>query len=476
MLFVPKFLKAKISVSLRIALYISIAFSVILLLISFVIVSSVHMFLLKESEQFLLYNKNIIRSELANSPGNEAEALNELSVSRRVQTSLYSMNGIQLFVKNQMFPDTLISGDGIEEIYLPDNQDTPENDRYKQEGDYNGFHYMVLRYTVNNSPLGSSYIIQISKDLSEEDYFISILYKFLIITNIAGLIIAIAVGFLISRRVLRPITQVTDTALRISAKELTMRIPDTGPEDELKKLAAAFNGMLDRLDDSFKRQNRFVSNASHELRTPLSIINGYIGILSRWGKDDPQVLTESLDAIRSETKRMASLMEKLLFLAKIEDGVVNLHKEPIDFGILLTDIKKDAKLLFPEKKFKFKIDKGCVISGDRDMLRQMLLVFLDNEGKYCSKEGTVLFSLHKGKESIEMIILDDGPGMEQTKLKYIFDRFYRLDDARDKTSGGSGLGLSIAKEIIELHGGSIKVKSSIGQGTVFTLHLPLDDF
>ncbi len=468
--YIHEVFKGKISVSFRIALYISIAFSFILLLISVMVLSSVHLFLLKESKQFLLYNEKIIRNELKNSPGDEIKTLNELTVSKKVQASLYSINGKLLFIKNRMFPDILIGRDGVKEMRLPDTQDDQEYDRYEQKGNANDLHFMVLRYTVNES--GSKYIIQITKDLSEEDYFIFILVKFLIITNIAGLIIAVAIGFLISRRVLSPITRVTDTALHISAKELTARIPDTGPEDELKKLALAFNSMLDRLDDSFKRQNRFVSDASHELKTPLSIINGYVGILSRWGKDDPRVLSESLDAIKSETGRMASLIDKLLFLAKNEDGVSNFKKESLDLGLLLYGIKKDAAILFPGRKFKFKMGKRCMISGNNDILRQMFLVFLDNAGKYSNKNGSVIFSLAKEKENIFVTIEDEGPGIEEEKLKYIFDRFYRLDDARDKVSGGAGLGLSIAKEIIEFHGGSVKVESRKGRNTIFTLYFP----
>lgn len=473
MSYIPELFKGKISVSLRIALYISIAFSFILLLISIMVISSVHIFLLKESEQFLLYNEKIIRNEMENSPGNESQTLNELTVSRRVQISIYSIGGTLLFVKNRMFTDTLIAKDGIQEIRLSDADDVPEYDRYDQKGDFRGLHFMALRYTIDEAT--SKYIIQITKDLSEEDYFISILSKFLVITNIAGLIISIAAGFLISRRILSPITRVTDIALHISAKELTERIPDTGPEDELKKLVLAFNGMLDRLDDAFKRQNRFVSDASHELRTPLSIINGYVGILSRWGKDDPQVLTESLEAIKSETRQMASLIDKLLFLAKNEGGILEFEKKPTDLGTLLNGIKKDAELLFPGRKFKFKIEKGCVISGNKDILRQLFLIFLDNAEKYSDKDGNVVFSLGKDKEGIIVTIKDEGPGIDEEKLKYIFDRFYRLDDARDKVSGGAGLGLSIAKEIMEFHGGSIKVESSKGRDTVFTLHFPIED-
>ncbi len=470
---IPDFFRGKVSVSFRIALYVSIAFSFILLLISFTVLSSIHIFLLKESKQFLLYNEKIIQKELTLSPAANENPLAGLAVSKRVQITIYNRTGTLLFVKNQMFPDTLITSDGIQDIRLSREQNGEEYNRHDQKDDGGVLHFMALRYTVNNS--SGTYIIQIAKDLSEEDYFLSILYRFLIISDIAGILISLAAGFIVSSRILKPISNVTDTALSISAKELTMRIPNTGPEDELKKLVTAFNGMLDRLDDSFTRQNRFVSNASHELRTPLSIINGYLGILSRWGKEDPHVLSESLDAIESETRRMSSLIDKLLFLAKEEDGALEFEKKPVDLGIVLHDIRKDSKLLFPKKKFRFKISKGCIIMGDNDMLRQMFLVFVDNEGKYSDTNSEITLFLDKNMESVLVTIRDEGPGIEKEKLKYIFDRFYRLDDARDKVSGGAGLGLSIAREIIELHGGSVRVESSLGRGTVFTLRFPRTD-
>ncbi|MCA9989926.1 MAG: HAMP domain-containing protein [Ardenticatenaceae bacterium] len=268
----------------------------------------------------------------------------------------------------------------------------------------------------------------------------------------------------------KPLEDIAAVARQITrADDLSRRVPDTGRQDEIGDLTLALNQTLERLENLFRTQQRFLADVSHELRTPLTTIRGNVDLLRRMGMADP----DFLDDIQAELERMTRLVNDLLLLARADVGSMPIMREPIDVDTLLVDVYRQVAMLTPPVTMKLgEVDQARVL-GDRDRLRQLFLNLLDNAIKYTPAGGTVRLSLSKTAERVEVVVSDTGVGIPEQDLPHIFDRFYRVDKARTRMMGGSGLGLSIVKSIVEAHGGDIHVTSEVGKGTTFYVSLPL---
>jgi two-component system sensor histidine kinase ArlS len=307
-----------------------------------------------------------------------------------------------------------------------------------------------------------------------EDNYTGMLLVALLALNLVTVIVTVVIGARVSRRMLLPIKQMTDTVKEISAQNLDMRLDVGRAHDELKDLAETFNQMIDRIQDSYDRQNRFVSDASHELRTPVSVIKGYADLLDRWGKDHRDIIEESVGAIKGETDNMKELIEKLLFLARADKNQLTLQVEKFVVDDLLEEIVAESKLLDTGHCIGFHSDTNRPISlnADRGYLKQALRIFIDNSIKYTPTGGSIDVLLSVNKKHVIITIADTGAGIPKEDIPHIFDRFYRADQSRAKNSGGHGLGLSIAKWIIDGHNGKIEVQSAINSGTRISVYLP----
>ena len=324
---------------------------------------------------------------------------------------------------------------------------------------------------------GQIYQLHFFRTITAERNFLSTLQKFLFITTLVGCILALVVGYFVSRRILSPIRSITDSAKEIEVSQLGRRLEVPPTKDELAVLAETFNHMLARLERGFEQQKRFVSDASHELRTPVTVILGYSDLLSRWGREDAKVLDEGIASIRSEAENMQELIEKLLFLARADQKRQVLHMEMLDMGQLLEEVMGKMKLV--TKSHSVELTENCegLVYGDKVTLRQLLRIFLENSIKYTPAGGHITASgkiVPDGK-SLEIVLADDGIGIAQENQKKIFERFYRVDTSRTKGTGagGTGLGLSIAKWIAEQHGIAISMESALGEGTKMHLLVPL---
>lgn len=276
----------------------------------------------------------------------------------------------------------------------------------------------------------------------------------------------------LDKSVLAPIRDITELAATLSANNLSNRINIAGTKNELKDLASVINTMLDRIERSYNSQKQFVSDASHELRTPIAVIQGYVNMLKRWGKDDKTVLDESLSAIAQETDSMKDLVESLLFLARHDKKTLMMEVEEFDPCDVMAELHKEAAMVTPEDEFRFAPSEHCIIQADRGMVKQVMRILLDNAVKYTPKGGTITMGVTKTDDGCMLTMQDNGPGIPGEELPKIFDRFYRSDKAREAESGGHGLGLSIARIIVIAHGGKIRVRSKVGEGTVFYVLLP----
>lgn len=272
-------------------------------------------------------------------------------------------------------------------------------------------------------------------------------------------------AFRISNKMLLPIKTMTKNAKEISMSSLDKRLDVSSSQDELKDLSETFNRTLDRLQTSYTKQYQFISDASHELRTPISVIQGYANLLDRWGKNDREVLEESIKSIKNESENMKELIEKLLFIARTENSSQQVEKTLFNLNELFSEIIKECQLIDNSHIFYSYVEGNVSIYADRKLLKQALRVFIDNSIKYTPDGKDISLVSRESKGNIFIQIIDSGLGIPKNDLPKIFDRFYRSDESRDKKSGGTGLGLTIAKIILDLHDAEIKIFSEVDKGT-----------
>lgn len=277
----------------------------------------------------------------------------------------------------------------------------------------------------------------------------------------------------LNQSVLQPIEEIAEISKKITAESLNQRINIHGTKNELKDLAQVINGLLDRLESAYNSQKQFVSDASHELRTPIAVIQGYASLLERWGKSDPEVMEEALAAIVNEASNMQKLVENLLFLARHDKQAWKLSIEPVLARELVEEIAKDTEVIAAQHQVKTGVMEENLIKADKNALKQALRIFADNSIKYTPEGGQIIFSSTREGEWAVLTVCDTGQGIEKENLGKIFDRFYRADQARNSSGNGHGygLGLSIARIIVSAHGGKIRVRSTPGAGSEFSILL-----
>jgi signal transduction histidine kinase len=292
--------------------------------------------------------------------------------------------------------------------------------------------------------------------------------------TLLAVLLAALVGYAMARAALRPVDRVTQTALLITrAEDLGRRLEAPSQQDEVGRLSATFNEMLGRLDALFHAQQNLVADVSHELRTPLTTIQGNLDLLRRGALEDSPARGEAIRAIESDINAMSRLVADLLLLAQADAGV-KLELHPVELDTLLLDVYRQAQTLSQGVRVKLGAEDQAQVMGDPDRLRQLLLNLVDNALKYTPNGGEVTLSLQREAEWVRVSVSDTGIGIAPEDIPHIFERFYRSDKARTRGSrAGTGLGLAIAKWIAEAHGGRIAVESQPGNGSAFTVWLPL---
>ena len=285
----------------------------------------------------------------------------------------------------------------------------------------------------------------------------------------AFLALAVFGSYFLAKLALRPIDRITETAVSLGAGNLSQRITGIESRDEVGRLAGAFNGMLARLEDSFQREKQFTSDASHELRTPVSVIMAYAENLAAHTPDRETV--EQASAILTESRRMHSIIAQLLALTRGYEGKYQLSLEEITLAEMVSDVLAELTEEAAAGGITLieQVPPRIQLSADQSLMTQLLLNLVENGIKYGKTGGTVAVSALEQDGHILLTIQDDGIGIGEKDLPHIFDRFYRADQARDRS--GSGLGLSIVKWIVELHGWTIQAASELGRGTRFTIQI-----
>ncbi|WP_146255656.1 cell wall metabolism sensor histidine kinase WalK [Petrotoga sp. 9PWA.NaAc.5.4] len=319
---------------------------------------------------------------------------------------------------------------------------------------------------------GSSIVIIIGRFIDEINDVLSRLQMILISTGVLVTLLGGIGGLFFANRSLKPVDKIINIAQNIEENNLNERI-EIKSEDELGRLAATLNQMISRLEKAFEQQKQFTADVSHDLRTPLSIIQAEASL--SLNKDrSAQEYRKSLELIQEEVLYMSNIIDKLLFLARSDNKTQLYNFAQTELKDLILEVMRKVEPLYKKKGLDLKINKleDLVVKGDREKLKEALLNILDNSLKYTEK-GTVSISLFKKSAFAVLSISDTGQGIPEQNLPHIFDRFYRVDKARTHSEKSTGLGLAIVKEIVEAHGGKIKVESKVGEGSTFSIFLPL---
>jgi heavy metal sensor kinase len=319
-------------------------------------------------------------------------------------------------------------------------------------------------------------VVQVASSLEGVEEALDKLALILLIAVPAVLLFTSAGGLFLANKALRPVDQITRIARRIGSGDLSQRIRIKRVNDELGRLAATFNEMIAKVDESFRQVKRFTADASHELKTPLTILRGEVEVglkKERATKEYKRILVSNLE----EITRMSRIVDDLLTLSRADMGELKMEREEVDLSALAREVWDDLQILAHQRRVELTFigDGLAPVYGDPLFLRQLILNLAENGLKYTRPGGEVSIKVEGDRANgvARVLVVDTGVGIAAKDLKRIFDRFFRTDKARSRDTGGTGLGLSICQWIAQAHKGEIAVRSKVGKGSTFTVTLPL---
>lgn len=406
--------------------------------------------ILNEAEQYEQGQNGIYKKNSSFYPMNEELNIRVFDTSR------------ELIFKTQQWQDPLQVSSTLETKFVP-----------LSTGEESIQVTMPILSRTNRLLIGHLQIINRMAKLTEMKKQLQKLYIQLLIMEA---LVAIGLAYFISRLISKPIEQIHDIIASINEDNIdSKRLIIPKKNDEFAVVSQQFNELLDKISFYISQQKHFVEDVSHELRTPVAIVEGHLKLLNRWGKDDPEVLEESLEASLAEIKRMKTLVQEMLDLSRapqVREQYKDATTEVVD---TLTQIVANFKVLYPDFTFVLDIDSKADLLSPiyRNHFEQVIIILLDNAVKYSTNRKEIIVSLSTVADQVEIGIQDFGMGLSEEDKKKVFSRFYRVDKARSRERGGNGLGLSIAKELIEGYNGSISLTSHLDQGTVFKVKLPI---
>ena len=338
-----------------------------------------------------------------------------------------------------------------------------------KDGDY---FYLILPDIVKN--ISQPLYINIFTDIT---YGINTGMSILKILSGTLIFVIVIIGYRsskIAKQLLSPLRELSRTILQISESNMTSRLNVSDCKYELKEIAQSFNKMMDTIENSYDKQKQFVSDASHELRTPIAVLQGYANMLDRWGKNDPKIMQESIDAILEETDNMKDLVEKLLFIARSDKSTFKMDMTEFQLSPLITDLSKEFGLIAPKKHINCRIISDSIVFADKNRIKEAYRIIIDNAVKYSPEDGHISLTLYTENSFSCLSVKDNGSGIPKDELPKIFDRFYSKNrGSKDHDSKSHGLGLALAKIIVLAHNGKITVKSTPGIGAEFIIKIPV---
>ncbi|MGO4271693.1 sensor histidine kinase [Paenibacillus sp. TAF58] len=349
---------------------------------------------------------------------------------------------------------------------------------YRIMKDKDGNEQMIVFHQVRERSQGVQGLIQANTSTRPiKDLLLRQLFTFLLL-SMTALIVGL-IGFLpVLRRTLVPLSNMVDTVKQIDSGNLGERFPAHQGQVEIDRLSTSFNSMLERLEFSFEAEKeakeqmrRFAADASHELRTPLTSIHGFLEVLLRGAYQQPEPLLKALKSMHGESVRINKLVEDLLLLARL-DRTPSFQKSEGLLDEMLHEMEPQLRLLAGDRTVTFTLEPQIRCLYDSDKIKQVVLNLFHNAVQHTHPlNGELGLSLARTDAGVEIAVHDNGPGIAPEHLPHLFDRFYRIDSSRARRSGGAGLGLSITRSIVELHGGTIEVHSTVGEGSTFKVLL-----
>ena len=404
----------------------------------------------------------------------EDEFDDDSSLNMKKLTSIKSKGLIgerfQLFAKNG---NIIVKDSILSKIPIPNfNKVLDESFEYdRQKIGHHKYHILWSKFETETDTV---YILETAASVKDVfDELDRLFYLFLIIIPV-GLIITGFAAYFISKAAFKPITKMAETAKNVSGENLDKRLELPKTKDEVRALGETLNEMIERIDNAFKSQKRFVANASHEIRTPLTVIQTELEILDKKMRDNDT--KESIKVVLSEIEDLTNLTNSLLTIAKLDSSQSKLNLSQIRVDELLADCSQIMNQAAIKKNIRINliIDDATEIQADKEKLKSVFLNLIDNAIKYSANNSGITIKLEKLTDSnIKINIEDKGAGIPKSEIPYIFNRFYRSSEIRSEVSG-NGLGLAIAKEIVELHKGKISVESKINEKTIFSVILPIN--
>ncbi|MGX4645224.1 MULTISPECIES: HAMP domain-containing sensor histidine kinase [Holzapfeliella] len=335
--------------------------------------------------------------------------------------------------------------------------------------------YLIKAIKSTNGHNITGYVV-VENKMTNYNNILNGLRFWMFILSAVGIILGILVSYLLISGLLRPVRQISKVAREVDEHpDETVRIPDLHRHDELGDMASAFNQMLDRMQRYIDQQKQFVEDVSHELRTPVAVIEGHLKLIDRWGKDDPEVLAESIDASIQEISRMKHLIQEMLDLTRAEQIEVLFPNEITKVSQVVQQVVDNLQMIHPD--FKIVLDNDVSAKTEvkiyRNHFEQILIILLDNAIKYSKTRQEVHLSASTDTRNVSVIVQDFGEGITPEDREKIFNRFYRVDKARTREKGGNGLGLSIAQKLVGEYGGQISVESEPNVGSQFRVDFPI---
>ncbi|MUT68757.1 HAMP domain-containing histidine kinase [Paenibacillus sp. NEAU-GSW1] len=434
--------------------------------------------------QFAFVDRWMVKEQESNAKADMREILNYLLEKEHTfaDSEIAAISNYLARVNDREQMIRILDGEGRAIITVKDDfpgewLSSHETDLRKEQS----ARFVIDNMLVYRSPLtifDYNGTVEIVSSMDEFSRLIDAFARVMLICLASAVVLSGFGGWLLSRRMLSPLKAMNETIRNVKQNGLQERMPLDGPPDELHDLMSLFNEMMEQVEHTFKQQRQFVEDASHELRTPVAILEGHLIMLSRWGKDDPKVLDESLQISIHELGRLRRLVEELLLLMRAEQLTVPEY-EPLAANaadIVQTSIR-NMSMLHPDFQFAADVAKvsNVQLTIAEDHLEQILLIALDNAVKYSkeSREVRINCNVNAAEKYATIAVADRGTGIPAKEMPYVLDRFFRADKARSGGENGFGLGLSIAKRIIERYSGKIEIKSEEGKGTTIVFHMPI---
>lgn len=444
--------------SVKITLFFTAITFFVVLSFTFLMVNSLTRSLEKKRSDEILYYLDLLERTFSQSLSKNTTAIN--SIPYYILYKITTDNNTTLYTNDPLIP------------LLPDTKEKTTDTFFEKDffldGDLNLLYTTKSVSYVNEENGTSSKIrIQVAIDMQQDDTHLIVqgLPAVFLLYIVPILIISGFLGFFVSNRFLKPIKKITVQAKEISGESLNKRLDTTGPHDELWALACTFNDLFTRLEEDFERQKRFTSDAAHELKTPLAVISGYVNLLLRWGKTDAKILEESLTMLKKECESMTTLTENLLQLTRMENDLIPYEEVTLPLNPFLAELIHSYSIISPDTCFVLECPPDASVNTNKNGLQELLRILIKNSIDYSPQPAHITVTWKNNT----LTISDQGNGIAPEDLPYIFDRFYRGDKARTRSSGGSGLGLSIAKVLAQKLHLTIRAESIEKQGT--SIHL-----